>query len=122
MRDKFKLTEHLVSELPSECATNLETAKNTWWFNLRPGGGLRLTDAGFKALSDQLKIDFYAYKIPDELMFTQATIIELDRKLQNPYYIVTKKNLPIDIIFFSSKEAMLVNLYGDLQKFLNNYR
>jgi hypothetical protein len=119
MRNKLKLTEQLIALLPQDKKVSVETAKSTWWFNVRPEGGLRLTDSGYKILTEQLKVEFYAYKIPDEMLFTQQTIIDLDRKLQNPYYIVTKKNFPVDLIFFSSKEAMLVNLYGDLSKFLN---
>lgn len=120
MRDKLKLTEQLVAQLP-ENTTTVEMAQHSWWFNLRPGGGMRLTALGYKVLSEQIGLKFYPYKIPDEMLFTQQTIIDLDRKLQSPYYIVTKKSFPIDIIFFSSKEAMLVNLYGDLYKFLDNY-
>jgi hypothetical protein len=120
MRDKLKLTEQLVAQLPTGTIT-VEAAQNTWWFNLRPGGGMRLTAYGYKVLTEQLELKFYTYKIPDELSFNQQTIIDLDRKLQNPYYVVTKKNFPIDIVFFSSKEAVLVNLYGDLEKFLSSY-
>ena len=122
MRDKLKLTEELVKQLPSELSVTVESARTTWWFNIRPGGGMRLTALGFKVLANQLDLKFYAYKIPDEMLFTQQTILDLDRKLQNPYYIVTKKSFPVDVVFFSSKEAMLVNLYGDLAKFLDNYK
>lgn len=121
MRDKLKLTEQLVAELPDNLKIPVNVAISNWWFNLRPNGGLRLTALGYKVLSEHIKLEFYPYKIPDEMLFTQQTILDLDRKLQNPYYIVTKKGFPIDIIFFGSKEAMLVNLYGSLEKFLDNY-
>jgi hypothetical protein len=45
----------------------------------------------------------------------------MDRRLQQPYYIVTKKMIPVKIIFFGSKEAMIANLYGDIKKFIDNY-
>lgn len=122
MRDKLKLTEQLVAQLPDDHAVSVDSARMAWWFNIRPNGGYRLTAVGFKVLSEQLGLKFYPYKIPDDLGFTQQTVLDLDRRLQNPYYIVTKKGFPIDVIFFSSKEAMLVNLYGNLDKFLDNYR
>ena len=122
MRDKLKLTEQLVAQLPTQFKISVEVARTSWWFNLRPSGGMRLTAAGYKVLSEYLELKFYPYKIPDEMLFTQQTILDLDRKLQNPYYIVTKKSFPVDIVFFSGKEAMLVNLYGDLEKFLDNYK
>jgi hypothetical protein len=121
MRDKLAYTKQLVDQLPDQHKVSVDTARSTWWFNIRPKGGMRLTAAGFKVLSEQLDLKFYPYKIPDEMLFTQQTILDLDRKLQNPYYIVTKKSFPIDVVFFGSKEAMLVNLYGDLAKFLDNY-
>jgi hypothetical protein len=122
VRDKLKLTEQLVAQLPTQFKISVEVARTSWWFNLRPSGGMRLTAAGYKVLSEYLELKFYPYKIPDEMLFTQQTILDLDRKLQNPYYIVTKKSFPVDIVFFSGKEAMLVNLYGDLEKFLDNYK
>jgi hypothetical protein len=48
-------------------------------------------------------------------------ILSLDRKLQMPYYIVATKGIPKSVVFFDSKEAVLANLYGDLEKFLDNY-
>jgi hypothetical protein len=48
-------------------------------------------------------------------------MLKLDRKLQMPYYIEVKKKIPINIIFFGSREAMLARLYGNLNKFLDNY-
>jgi hypothetical protein len=122
MRDKLKLTAELLQQLPGDQSITLELAGATWWHNIRSTGGMRLTDAGFNALSKLLNIEFYIYQIPDNMTFTQQTVLDLDRKLQHPYYIVTKKNFPVDIIFFSSSEAVLVNLYGDLEKFLDNYK
>jgi hypothetical protein len=122
VRNKLKLTEQLVAQLPAQFTTTVEVARTSWWFNIRPGGGLRLTALGYKVLSEHLELKFYPYKIPDEMLFTQQTILDLDRKLQNPYYVVTKKSFPVDIVFFSSKEAMLLNLYGNLEKFLDNYQ
>ncbi len=54
----------------------------------------------------------------DPKKINKKTILELDRKLQWPYYIDTKKR---QIIFFSSREAMLATLYGDLGSFLKQY-
>ena len=53
--------------------------------------------------------------------FDRATILKLDRRLQMPYYIEVKKKIPQNIVFFGAKEAMLARLYGDLNKFLDNY-
>jgi len=120
-RNKLKLTEELVAQLPEEKRISVESARVSWWFNLRPNGGLRLTALGWYALTDTLDLEFYEYKIKDPISFNQHTILALDRKLKMPYYIVATKGMPKAIIFFGSKEAVLANLYGNLEKFLDNY-
>jgi len=121
MRDKIKLTQKLISQLPEERRISVETAKVSWWHNVRPTGGLRLTSTGWSALANDLDLEFYEYKIKDPVAFNQHMILALDRKLQMPYYIVATKGIPKAVVFFDSKEAVLVNLYGDLEKFLDNY-
>jgi hypothetical protein len=120
-RDKLKLTEELVAQLPIANRISVESARVSWWFNLRPNGGLRLTALGWFALTDTLDLEFYEYKIKDPVSFNQHTILALDRKLKMPYYIVVSKGMAKAVIFFGSKEAVLANLYGSLEKFLDNY-
>lgn len=120
MRDKKKLTEALVQQLDSELGITNDDAYNTWWHNLRAGGGLRLTKMGYATFTKLLKIEHYNYNLkPFEL--DSKLIIAMDRRLQHPYYIVTNKMMPVQLVFFGSKEAMMANLYGDIKKFINNY-
>lgn len=121
MRDKHKLTNELVKQLPESCAVTAETAKNTWWFNLRKNGGMRLTSTGFQTLAKDLELEHYEYSIDDPMVFNQQIILKLDRKMQMPYYIHAVKGVPRKIVFFGSREAVMVNLYGNLQQFLDNY-
>ena len=120
-RNKLKLTQELVTQLPEEKRISVESARVSWWFNLRPTGGFRLTALGWFALAQELDLEFYEYKIQDPVSFNQHTILALDRKLQMPYYIVASKGVPKSLVFFDSKEAVLANLYGSLEKFLDNY-
>jgi hypothetical protein len=122
VRDKKKLTEELVALLPEEQRISPQSAFSAWWYNLRSTGGLRLTTTGYMAFVDYLDLAQYEFHIPDAHEFNLRTVIALDRQLELPYYIVIKKGMPVSVIFFGSKEAMLVNLYGDLQKFLDNYK
>ena len=121
VRDKKKLTQKLVELLPNEQHIHPELAFSAWWYNLRSTGGLRLTTVGYKTFVDYLDLTPYEFHITNAQEFNLRTIITLDRRLELPYYIVIKKGVPISVIFFGSKEAMLVNLYGNLQKFLDNY-
>lgn len=92
-----------------------------WWFNLRKNGGMRLTGLGYVALSGDLDLEHYEYTISDPMQFNQQIILKLDRKLQTPYYIHAVKGVPKKIVFFGSREAVMVNLFRNLQQFLDNY-
>ena len=121
MRDKKKLTEELIALLPEEDRASVSFMLNSWWFNIRRNGGMRLTGLGYNTFVDDLKLENYSYQIDNPLLFNQHTILKLDRKMQMPYYIHAVKGIPKKIIFFGSKEAVMVNLYGNLEQFLDNY-
>ena len=122
MRDKRKLTTELVALLPTAKAMTVDKAMSTWWFNLRKNGGLRLTGPGYVAFVADLDLEHYEYAIADPMQFNQQTILKLDRKMQMPYYVHAVKGVPKKIVFFGSREAVMVNLYGNLEQFLDNYR
>jgi hypothetical protein len=121
VRDKKKLTEELIALLPNEQQISAESALPAWWFNIRRNGGMRLTGLGYQVFVDDLALEHYSYPIDNPLLFNQTTILKLDRKMQMPYYIHAVKGIPKKIVFFGSKEAVMVNLYGNLQQFLDNY-
>lgn len=121
MRNKRKLTEQLVAVLPEGQHVTVKSAMTSWWFNLRKTGGMRLTSAGYHVFTEDLDLEHYSYNVNDPTDINQQMILDMDRKLQMPYYIHAVKGVPKKIIFFSSKEAMVTNLYGDLKKFLDNY-
>ena len=122
MRDKKKLTETLVNQLDPDWGVTVKKAMHTWWFNFRSSGGMRLTSVGYHAFTDELDLEHYTYTVDNPTDINQQMILDMDRKLQMPYYIHAVKGIPKKIIFFGSKEAMVTNLYGDLKKFLDNYR
>jgi hypothetical protein len=121
VRDKKKLTETLVNQLDPEWGITVKKAMHTWWFNLRSSGGMRLTSAGYHAFTEELDLEHYTYNVNDPTDINQQMILDMDRKLQMPYYIHAVKGVPKKVMFFGSKEAMVTNLYGDLKKFLDNY-
>ena len=121
MRDKLKLTQAVLDQLPKEHNMEVDTAMKVWWYNIRPSGGLRLTELGYFTFKRVMELESYAMEI-DWTRFDRSTILKLDRCLHMPYYIEVKKKIPVNIIFFGSREAMLARLYGDLTKFLDNYQ
>ncbi|CAB4137932.1 hypothetical protein UFOVP328_140 [uncultured Caudovirales phage] len=120
MREKLKLVETLIAALPEGHEETVDRAMKLWWYNIRASGGLRLTDIGYFVLKNMLDIESYDMEIDVET-FDRTMLLQLDRKLQMPYYIVVKKKLPVKIVMFGSREAMLARLYGNLPKFLQNY-
>ena len=120
MRDKLAITRALVAQLPESFAEPVEIAVRTWWANIRKNGGLRLTEHGFYVFSRVLDLAHYDLDIHPG-PGTRRTILSLDRKLQSPYYIRVEKRIPVEICMFGSREAVVAQLYGNLEKFLINY-
>lgn len=120
MRDKRRLTEELVQQLPESFKVTAPEAIPLWWYNIRAGGGMRLTRVGYETFTKVLDLAYYEYAV-DPFAINSRMILALDRKLQQPWYLVTHKQMPKSIVFFGSKEAMMANLYGDLKRFLDNY-
>ena len=121
MRDKKRLAEELVKQLDTDPGVTVKQAMHTWWFNIRKNGGMRLTTPGYQIFTDELDLAQYKFAITDPHSFNQHVILALDKKMQMPYYIHAVKGIPKQITFFGSKEAVMINLYGNLQQFLDNY-
>lgn len=120
VRDKLKLTQAVLDQMPKGTEMDVNTAMKVWWYNIRSNGGLRLTELGFFTFKKIMDLESYSMDIDWET-FDRTTILKLDRRLQMPYYIEVNKKIPKNIIFFGAKEAMMARLYGDLNKFLDNY-
>jgi hypothetical protein len=121
VRNKYKLTQELIQHLPDPYKITESEALALWWFNLRRSGGLRLTKMGYEALAKHIELEHYNYNV-EPFTINSKMVIALDRKLQQPWFIITHKMMPKTLVFFGSKEAMMANLYGDLKKFIDNYR
>jgi len=118
IKNKRTITEQLVKLIEPEDAVSVDQALKTWWRNIRPSGGMRLTDEGYRALT---WADFEHWTVPvddPKTTVTKRMLLLLDRKLKYPYYIDIKKK---HLVLFGSQEAMLATLYGDLAQFLRNY-
>jgi hypothetical protein len=122
VRNKHQLTKELIDLLPDEQRISVDSAIPAWWYNLRKNGGMRLTTTGYRVFVENLELEHYDYQISDPQEFNQHTILKLDRKLQTPYYIHAVKGIPKKVVFFGSREAVMANLYRNLEQFLDNYR
>lgn len=119
MPTKQEITEAILSSLPDSIKPSLDTARLRWWYNIRDNGGLRLTNEGFNFMTQVVELDQYQIPIPG-INLSPGLLLALDQKMHYPYFIQLKGKNPF-IAFFSSKEATLVGLYGDIAHFLSNY-
>ena len=91
------------------------TYKDTWyciWQNVLKDGGMRLTPQGFIILGTELDIKFYSLPLIDS---TLNHLLNLDKKLECPYYI-----MPKSLVVFDEKIAFELKLYGnDIDIYLN---
>jgi hypothetical protein len=115
MINKRDITQELIRAWPGTAAPGLGEALFAWYVNIRDTGGLRLTTEGFRVLSQTLELEHW--KLPIELKaITKRVLLDMDRKIAFPFYLDKRGK---QIIFFSSREAMMATMYGDLTAWLN---
>jgi hypothetical protein len=86
-----------------------------WWKNTRTknSGGLRLTDAGFEFIKEELDLTTYDIPYPRDFQLTTNTIIWMDAFIDCPYYLASN-----GIIVTDEKKAMELHLFsGDIRKY-----
>lgn len=118
MRDKHAITQALIQQYPESQRPGIEWAMKTWWRNQRPDGGMRLTAHGFMVMQ-RMQVQHYDFRIEVDQIRSRLLVL-LDQRLQAPYYLLADRRESC-VKFYGSKEAFLVNLYGDLEQFLENY-
>lgn len=109
------ITQGILDQLPDGDGIALSYALKTWYRNIRHDGGMRLTDVGWQMLQG-LALEHHRIDI-DVKAFRKQHLLELDRKLQYPYYIDVRHR---QLVLFSSREAMMAALFGDISAWLNS--
>lgn len=124
---KHKITETVLAEIPKSHRIYhelpIEDVIFKWWFTGRQDG-LRLTDEGLTAfqLAD---ITFYDYDFVQDGQSYHSFILELNKKIQCPYYLgVNKKDKSKSfyIRLYDSRVAMMLGLYGNLKEYLQSIK
>ena len=114
---KSKLTKRLIELLPEDHRITPEEAMLHWYTNIRNNGGFRLTVFGYQAMKI-LGLDSWSVKLTDiKITMDKSLLLDLDRKLTYPYFIDYKKK---EVVFYSSKEAMMATMYGSIKNWLDN--
>ena len=87
---KLSITLGLLEQVPEALREPWDRAMATWWVNLRPEGGMRLTRHGYGILRDVLGMESWAVDLaqPDQSFgtwrarLTKRVVLDLDRKLE----------------------------------------
>jgi hypothetical protein len=114
MFDKHQLTRRILDQLPPDDCPVFNEAYASWWMDSREGKGMRLTTAGYQAIAT-LDIEMYVFDTPLAAMLPRHLLL-LDRKLDCPYYLKTGKKPQITL--FGSEHALMMTMYGDMDKFM----
>jgi hypothetical protein len=124
---KLEIVTRLRDSIPESFQESIDQAMVTWWTNIRPEGGLRLTKHGYEIMHGILKLESWEWVLPNDdtgawrSRINKRAILDLDRKLQWPYFIdLNPRKKRRRIVFFSSREAMMATMYGDLQRWLDS--
>jgi len=86
-----------------------------WWQNTRAKGegGLRLTDEGFRLITEEIQLQTYDIPYPADFELTTQTIIFLDKFISCPYYMGRR-----GITVTDEKKALELHLFsGDIRKY-----
>jgi hypothetical protein len=114
---KHKLTKRLIELLPEDHRLSIEEAMILWYTNIRNNGGFRLTQNGLHVMKI-LGLESWSVPLTDiKITMDKNLLLSLDRKLTYPYFIDYKKK---EIIFYSSKEAVMATMYGSIKNWLDN--
>jgi hypothetical protein len=114
---KHKLTKRLIELLPEDHRISVEEAMILWYTNIRNNGGFRVTQNGFQVMKI-LGLESWTVPLSDiKITMDKNLLLALDRKLTWPYFIDYKKK---EIIFYSSREAVMATMYGSIKNWLDN--
>lgn len=124
---KLAITEAVLAEIPKfhriYHELPLEDVMFKWWATGRQDG-LRLTEEGVTAFQ-LAEIAFYDYEFKQEGQSYHSFVMELNKKINCPYYIGVNKATKTKSFYirvYDSKVAMMLGLYGNLHDYLNSVK
>jgi hypothetical protein len=113
-----KLFRSFYESLGKDLNIDVADIEARWWHNRKDQAGLRVTAFAYQNLL-RLGVEHHVFDINGVVLTKPRLLLDLDRRMTCAYYLQLKTK-PQQLILFGSKEAMLLALYGDLEKFLSN--
>jgi len=124
-----KYTQNQLTKLFFDLGLNKEYTqrelKAKIWENPQNPNSLRLTTTGWM-MANQVDMKHYRFEI--SIMLTAKRLLQLERVLVGPYFIKGKWPIPrphmvekpLNLYVFDEQDSIMLGLYGDLEKFLDN--
>lgn len=113
---RLEITRALLEHMPPDGRLTLEEAVAWWWHDARSQGGHRLSWYGFADFINHLDLEHWTFEFKKQGI-APWIYLRLDHALTAPYYIVDNKKVT-SLTVFSSKDAMMINLYGCVEKWI----
>ena len=117
-RDEFTLLWW--KQLPTAIQENisLESIQIQWWHDARPNGGWRLSWAGLVDFTDVLHVESWDFDFVSREI-QPWMLLKLKKHLTVPYYITdNRKHTRLTVL--DSKQAVMINLYGEVEKWIKS--
>ena len=123
---KEQITQSVLEQL-NDNLMSFEHAMKTWWQNPMRDRAMRLTQIGDLQFR-HAGLEFHDHSISTKNQSYYQFMMELSKKIKCPYYIDVKpstdgglKPQPF-IRLYDDRISMLLNLYGDLDTYLQSVR
>ena len=117
---RFDYTRHMWEKLPTAIreTVSLDSILNEWWHDPRPDGGWRLTWSGLVDLTDVLHIESWNFDF-ESREIQPWMFLKLKKHITVPYYVVqNRKHTRITVL--DSQQAVMINLYGQVEKWIKS--
>lgn len=113
---RLNFTTQFLEHMPAVQQLSIDQAMTVWWHDPRHSGGLRLSWTGFADLVDHLDLEHWTFNF-EKQGIPPWIYLKLDHYLTAPYYIVDNKKITC-LTVFSSRDSMMINLYGNVEKWI----
>lgn len=115
MPTKQQLTRTVIDLLGDRTGYDFDSAMLCWWQDHRDHGGMRLTANGHEQFQ-AAGLESWQHDI-DSLTWTPTVLLVLKQHLPMPYFLKTGRKH--SITFYGSREAAMLTLYGDIDRFVS---
>lgn len=104
-----------VLEVVNDTGWDLESALQLWWQDERDSGGMRLSPTGHKYFQ-QAGIEGWEFVVESTVPARPLTLLTLKQHMTMPYFLSIGKKF--SITFYSSRDATMYSLYGNIDRFV----